>query len=194
VPDLPATAPANPPTTAWLARDPSCPAQAQAREWLAAQLDAGIGLPLQRDARGRPYLAAPFDAFDASWSHSGKHLLVALARGACVGVDVEWVQPKRRVRAIAERYFTAGEQAWLEASRDPVTAFHRLWCAKEAVLKAHGHGLAFGLDRLEFTEAATGALQLTTADPELGTATAWRLREWVPEPGYRAALAWRPRD
>ena len=71
-------------------------------------------------------------------------------------------------------------------------AFFRLWCAKEAVLKAHGQGLSFGLHRLRF--AADGArLQLVECDASLGRADDWRLHDWQPQPGYHAALAWRPR-
>ena len=60
-----------------------------------------------------------------------------------------------------------------------------------ALLKAHGHGLAFGLHRLAFAEC-DGALALVDADPALGDPAQWQLREFVPAPGYRAALAWKP--
>ena len=59
------------------------------------------------------------------------------------------------------------------------------------VLKAHGRGLAFGLDRLAFAER-DGRLALVAADAGLGDVARWRLREFVPHAGYRAALAWRP--
>ena len=56
------------------------------------------------------------------------------------------------------------------------------------MLKAHGRGLAFGLDRLRFDEV-DGSLQLIACDAALGSATHWQLRELVPQAGYRAALA-----
>jgi 4'-phosphopantetheinyl transferase len=31
---------------------------------------------------------------------------------------------------------------------------------------------------------------LAACDPALGTPARWQLREWSPQPGYRAALAW----
>ena len=76
-------------------------------------------------------------------------------------------------------------------------AFLRLWCAKEALLKAHGRGLAFGLHRLEFSgmdDAADAPLRLVACDPAMGEPGRWQLHEWEPQPGYRAALAWRPRS
>lgn len=185
-----------PPETAWMPRDHARRAEAQARDWLAARTGiAAAELPLGRDAQDRPRLAGALRGHDISWSHSGDGLLLAFGAGATVGVDLEWPRPGRRVAEVARRYFTAGEQAWLAAHDDADAqghAFHRLWCAKEAVLKAHGRGLSFGLDRLQFAEV-DGALRLERADPALGDAAAWRLREWSPAPGYLAALAWRSR-
>ena len=168
-------------------------AEPVARAWLAGQLGYAPGdLPLTRDPRGRPRLLA--DGHDCSWSHSGEGLVVVLARGATVGVDCERLHARPRALAVAERFFTAPEHAWLAgyaAGGDRDRAFLRLWCAKEAVLKAHGHGLSFGLERLRFEEDADG-LRLAECDPALGVAGAWRLHEFVPNPGYVAALAWRP--
>jgi 4'-phosphopantetheinyl transferase len=167
-------------------------AEPAARAWLAGQLGlAPAELPLGRDARGRPRLQ--LDGHDCSWSHSGEGLLVVLALGALVGVDCERVHARPRALALAQRFFTAPEHAWLAAHADGAArdrAFLRLWCAKEAVLKAHGHGLSFGLERLRFEEDA-GGLRLAACDPALGQAGDWRLHEFAPAPDYVAALAWR---
>ena len=71
------------------------------------------------------------------------------------------------------------------------SSFVRLWCAKEAVLKAHGQGLSFGLDKLVFAEE-DNALKLVACDAALGAPGDWTLHEWTPLTGYHAALAWRP--
>jgi 4'-phosphopantetheinyl transferase len=93
---------------------------------------------------------------------------------------------------LAARFFTRDESAALQAL--PVgqreDAFVRLWCAKEAVLKAHGRGIAFGLHRLEFA-AADGGWALQSCDPALGQPADWTLHTFVPMPGYLATLAWR---
>ncbi len=184
------------PEIVWMPRDHARRAEAQVRAWLAAHVGIPADeLPLVRDAQDRPHLVGALDDHDINWSHSGDGLLLAFGPGVVLGVDLELPHGRRRVAEIARRYFTAHEQAWLEAQPDTATrerAFHRLWCAKEAVLKAHGRGLSFGLDRLQFVEV-DGALRLDRADPELGDAALWQLREWHPAPGYLAALAWRPR-
>lgn len=178
----------------WQPHAAGAAAEPLARAWLAGQLGiAPAALALGRDGRGRPRLAPPQAGHDCNWSHSGDGLLLAIGAGVRVGVDLERMRPRPRAQALAERFFTAPEARWLAARDDSDRdhAFLRLWCAKEAVLKAHGHGLAFGLDRLRFAER-DGALRLAACDGALGEPVAWSLREFVPAPGYLAALAWRP--
>ena len=185
---------AAPPETAWMPRDHHRRAEAQVREWLAERTGIPVeDLPLVRDAQDRPRLTGALADHDINWSHSDDGLLLAFGSGVMLGVDLEWPQGHRKVAEIARRYFTSHEQAWLESQSDAASrdqAFHRLWCAKEAVLKAHGRGLSFGLDRLQFAET-DGVLRLAHADPELGDVSRWNLREWSPAPGFLAALAWR---
>lgn len=169
------------------------PAQALAREWLARELSLGREAPeLVRDDHGRPRLGASLPGYDVSWSHSGDRLLLALGDGVDVGADIERLRPRMRSLELAERFFAPGETDWLkgrpEAERD--LAFVRLWCAKEAILKAHGRGIAFGLHRFEVGDDG-GVLRLRSADPALGAVADWSLRELSPRPGYHAALAWR---
>ena len=63
-----------------------------------------------------------------------------------------------QARALARRFFHPAEADALDDGPEAQAqaGFLRLWCAKEALLKAHGHGLAFGLDRLRFGFEADG--------------------------------------
>jgi 4'-phosphopantetheinyl transferase len=170
------------------------PTDPAAQAWLAAALGvAPEMLNLGREPRGRPFLGPPHEDYDCSWSHSGEGLLIALGHGVQLGVDCERVRPRPRALDLARRFFTLPESEWLTgfapgAARDH--AFLRLWCAKEAVLKAHGHGLSFGLEKLRFAEAGE-ALVLVECDAGLGAAQDWSLHEFEPAAGYVAALAWR---
>lgn len=180
----------------WQSHAAGVAAEPLAREWLAGQLGVtpSSALALARDGRGRPRLGPPHASHDCNWSHSGAGLLIAVGEGVRVGADLERMRPRPRAQLLAERFFTAPEARWLAARDDSERerAFLRLWCAKEAVLKAHGHGLSFGLDRLRF-ESQGDALHLAACDPALGAPAQWSLREFEPAPGYLAALAWRPR-
>lgn len=167
------------------------PAQPLAEAWLAAQLGQVPPAALVRDVHGRPRFVPP-QAYDVSWSHSGEALLVALGDGVAVGADLERLRPRPRALELARRFFDPRETAWLEAlpAQAREDSFVRIWCAKEAILKAHGRGIAFGLHRLRIADR-DGALRLVAADPELGEAAAWTVCEVLPQPGYRATLAWR---
>lgn len=151
-------------------------------------------LPITRDTRGRPHFIAPLDHLETGWSHSGDKLLVALGESVELGVDIERVRERPRAMDVARRFFHPAEARWLEErdAEERDLAFFRLWCAKEAVLKAHGQGISFGMHRLRFT-VDDDRLRLAECDPGLGHAQDWQLHDWQPAPGYRAALAWRPR-
>ncbi len=185
---------------AWRPHERGAEAETSVRNWLAAALGcAPQALPIIRDSHGRPRFDAPFAHHDLGWSHSGDGVLIAFGEAVEgqpieLGVDLERLRPRLRALDLARRFFTADEANWLAASPEHARAlaFVRLWCAKEAVLKAHGRGLAFGLDRLAFGERA-GQLALIACDPALGTASDWNLHEFAPQPGYRAVLAWRAR-
>lgn len=162
-----------------------------ARDWLAARLGIGAqALPLSRDVHGRPQLAG--GDRDCNWSHSGPWLLVALGDGVQVGVDIETRRPRPRALEIARRYLHPREAEALAAlaagPRD--LAFLRLWCAKEALLKAQGRGLAHGLDRFEIAGFADPGADLRIADDDGGLGPGWALAE-LDCPGAVATVAWR---
>ena len=172
------------------------PDQATSESVVRAWLSESLAMPLadihfERDDQGRPLLQPPLAHLDCNWSHSGGYLLASYVEHARVGVDIERVQTRRRADDIAQRYFTPSEQAWLAQLEgdEKALAFHRLWCCKEAILKAHGRGIAFGLDRLELLPDAEQNLQLNALDPALGHINAWSIQTWAPKAGYIAALA-----
>jgi len=179
----------------WRPHQRGTPSVPLLQSWIAAQVGVDEGdLGLWRDAYGRPHLDARHGRFDVNWSHSGEQLLVALGDGVQVGADLEFLRPRPRAMVLANRFFTPGEARALHALPDHLreAAFVRLWCAKEAVLKAYGRGIAFGLDRLEFVQDGD-AWRLHTCDPALGQPSDWGLHAFTPMPQYLATLAWRQR-
>lgn len=166
------------------------------REPLLALLATYLGLEpatvrLVAGEHGRPALDPVHGgALDFNWSHSGEQALVALARGFSPGIDLEQRRTRANALEIAQRFFTAEEAAWLGTLDDAErrTAFLELWTAREAVLKALGRGLAFGLDRLAFRREASGLVlqRLDGEDP-----AAWQLHRLDVGVDAFAALAWR---
>lgn len=179
---------------AWRPHRHGTPAEPLVRAWLSRPLAADASaLAFARSERGRPLLAAPHGGIDVNWSHSGDGLLMAFGTGVQLGVDLEILRPRPRALELARRFFTAREADALAMLPDSARehAFVRLWCAKEALLKAHGHGLSFGLARLEFARQGED-WHLVACDPALGAPAEWTLHAFAPGPGYVAAVAWRP--
>jgi 4'-phosphopantetheinyl transferase len=77
-------------------------------------------------------------------SHSADLVLLGFHARRAVGVDVERHRDGLDWRTIAGRSFEPSVCAALEQLEpaERAEAFHRHWCRLEAVLKAHGTGLA----------------------------------------------------
>lgn len=153
----------------------------------------GREVVLTEDVHGRPALGGVYaDWFDFNWSHSGERALIAVARGVRPGVDVETPRAGRTrdVLGLARRFFAPEEAAWLAALEEErrQCAFLRLWTAKEALLKAHGRGLAFGLHRVRIG-LGHDTMSLESFDGE--DPAAWQLHAVDAGMAGTASLAWR---
>lgn len=161
---------------------------------------AGIaGMPaIIRGEHGKPVFPPPLDTLGFNWSHSGDVALLAVARGPAgfqIGVDVEVVRPRSRAMELARRFFAPEETAELNelADADRLGGFLSLWTAKEAVLKAHGGGLSYGLHRVSFRLAADGVVP-RGFDGDVGPASDWQVRRLALGDDLVSTLAWRGGD
>lgn len=156
------------------------------RRLLAAYLDRPVEtIRIERGAHGKPRIADAQLQFNLS--HAADALLLGISRNSVLGVDIE--PAARTVSApleLAQRFFALREAAALAALPEPArqAAFLRLWCAKEAVLKAHGQGIGFGLERFEFVVDSAGMSIPATGNP-------WRICEVIPALALVGALAYR---
>lgn len=148
---------------------------------------------IERAAHGKPF-APELPDLEFNLSHAGAHVLLAFARGQALGIDLEHGERRVSLPEVARRFFAPAEARALE--RLPLErrqrAFLDVWTRKEAVLKALGAGLQFGLARVEFSVEQDGAVgALTHIAPEGGRAADWRLCPLQPAPCLIGALAWR---
>lgn len=118
------------------------------RTTAAAQLDvAPAAVPIDRRCtgcgkpHGKPRLLADGVSLEASISHSGDRVAVALSTAGPVGVDVEEVTPDPG--GIPRLALAPTELKILQAlpHHEQEPGFITIWVRKEAVLKATGHGL-----------------------------------------------------
>jgi 4'-phosphopantetheinyl transferase len=174
-------------------------AGAQAEEpWLRPLLAAYVGcradeLTLTRGEHGKPRLAAPLKLeFNLSHTHGGA--LVGISHEQALGVDIETRHRSRPVLELAGRYFAEAEAMALSRVAAPhrQAAFLRLWSCKEAVVKALGRGIGFGLARVAFALDAGGEpMHLNVIDASAGSIAEWQIVGLAPTPEHVGALAWR---
>jgi len=170
--------------------------RAQRRGPLCALLGMYLGVPaevitLVDGEHGRPELADPLHrSLQFNWSHSGDAALITVARGVAPGIDLERLRPRTHAMQLAQRFFHPEEVAALAAlqASEQERAFLQLWTSKEAVLKAMGRGIAFGLDRLHLAVAPAPArvIWLDGDDP-----AQWQLHPLPAGASHVASLAWR---
>ncbi len=137
---------------------------------------------------GKPALPAGEPRFNVT--HSGDLALIAIARGADVGIDVEHHAIHRPLDDLARIVFTPKECATLARLQgdDRNRFFFRTWTCKEAVVKAIGGGLSIPVDRLGMEFGERG---LVTVHPERENLAPppWWIREIDVPDGYSAAIA-----
>lgn len=119
--------------------------------------------------RGKPFISEPIGSIRFNLSHSGDRMILAVAMGMEVGVDLEEMRHQVAFDEIAALYFD--EACVTEIRNSPIstkpTCFFRHWTRLEARLKAIGAGL--------------GAPSVETSD--------WEIQDLDVFPAYAGALA-----
>ena len=181
-------------------RDRFVAAQGVLRAILGTYLDLPAAeVPLGARPSGKPVLrrasraGAPHLEFNLT--HSGDRLLIAVARGRSVGVDLERMRRGMPIERLASRFFTPREATALRSVPTAVrpAAFFACWTRKEAYLKAAG-GLERGLPAAlkGFVVSAAPPAPTRTAMRVSGTAgedDRWSLIDLEVGTGYAGALA-----
>ena len=132
--------------------------------------------------RGKPYV----DEVYFNLAHSQDLAIYAISGDREVGIDLEYIDLKCDVDAIAKNYFLPSEQKLIKglSDRAKYLAFFRAWTLKEAYGKATGQGIANILNSLDVSALIEmpigGTLQLGD----------WKLQTLVVDtpPDYCAAL------
>jgi 4'-phosphopantetheinyl transferase len=146
-----------------------------------------LDVPISITTGGKPVLAGGDLHFNLT--HTPGLALIAVAH-VPVGVDAEKRRTIPDADSLVRRFFSPAERAAyaaLDDARKP-DAFYRGWVCKEAVIKAAGatmHCLD-GFD-VELDPRRPPAV-LAVRHARLAGA-AWAVADWVPAPGYAAAVA-----
>ena len=155
------------------------------RDILAQALDwepAALAFAYERG--GKPRLRGATLHFNLS--HSRDLALLAVGCAGPLGVDVEYQHRGLEPEALARQVFSRAERRELAAV--PVgqreEAFFNGWTRKEALIKAWGGSLF--RDARRFSVSLTPGRPARIAPP---LDALWRIHDFEPRPGYKAALA-----
>ena len=110
-----------------------------------AEIPTALLGQISRTETDRPQF--PFSELDFNISHSGDWVAVILhisppGEKSAVGIDIESPSKERPYLALLEHFASAEEITWFQQQTNPKSAFYRIWCLREAVLKSQGVGIA----------------------------------------------------
>nr|AFB69938.1 putative 4'-phosphopantetheinyltransferase 13N [uncultured bacterium] len=155
-------------------------------------------IAFEQGATGKPSIAGGSAdrsvAFNLAHSHG--RALLAVARDAPVGIDLEQERRDFDPMPLARQFFFERE---LEAIASVLAdrqreAFFRHWVAKESVLKAQGVGLSFPLDHFHVSFDADHTIaRVQSRDPQT-LSPEWIVRVLSPGTGWHAAVTARGED
>jgi 4'-phosphopantetheinyl transferase len=152
-----------------------------------------VVLQFQAGATGKPILLDQHnDPYDLRFnlSHSHGRMLIAVAQGQDVGIDLELIRDKVEVVKLAERFYTPAEyqQVLSRAGADQARQFYRYWVAKEAVLKGQGVGLV-SLQQCEIDCSETVASAAAKISPGAPMQAGWTIRWLNCGDGWQGAVS-----
>lgn len=145
-----------------------------------------------RGEHGKPELLnAPIE-IRFNLSHTDRFVVCAITRHQQIGIDIEHIERKNDVRAIADHYFSAQEVRDLFALeyRDQADRFFDYWTLKEAYMKARGEGISLGLGNFSF-DLGSGNIGISFSDCLDDCPEQWMFRLFRPTADHRMALAFR---
>jgi 4'-phosphopantetheinyl transferase len=146
------------------------------------------------NAYGRPHIVNVGAAADCGLSFNISHteglIVLGVAKGRSLGVDVENFAARNLSMEVANRYFAPQEVAALGSvlrHRRQYRLFES-WTFKESYIKARGMGLSLPLDKFSFHYANDHAVDLTV-HPELGDDSArWQFWQFQPTSEHLLAV------
>lgn len=153
---------------------------------------AAAEMVFEYEAHGKPQLAPTFNqnGIQFNLSHAENLALCGVTRRRAIGIDVEFIRSLDDAERLAQRFFSAHENARFSVlpPAQKTAAFYNCWTRKEAFIKALGEGLTHPLHRFDvaFVDGEPPALLHTRPDPR--EAARWTLQALAPAENYTGAF------
>ena len=140
---------------------------------------------------GKPFITPEHNPEDIRFniSHSDNMVLIALARGIDVGIDIEKIKDIDTVNGLIKDYFSPGEIEQFSSLPPDARqkAFFSAWTRKEAYIKAMGTGLSYPLKKFSVSVDPLKGAELLY--DENNDCKSWTLKDIIVPEGYAAAAA-----
>lgn len=146
-----------------------------------------------RNRYGRPAIVgsdAPRWRLKFNVSHTHSLIVLGIARGRAVGVDVEDFAARHVSLDLADRYFAPQEAAALATvpAAQQQYRFFEYWTFKEAYIKARGMGLSLPLDKFSFHYRDDCSVEMTIAAEMADSPANWEFWQLHPSADYLVAV------
>lgn len=140
--------------------------------------------------QGKPYLV-DHPGLHFNLSHAADVLVIAVAAGRELGVDVERVFSEAVMNEVSGPVLSDPERvAFGRLHPDQRRGwFVRLWTRKEAYIKADGRGMSLRLEGIDVSTLPERVRLMGDAPDEWPLCQRWAIRELEVAPGYAGALA-----
>jgi 4'-phosphopantetheinyl transferase len=155
-------------------------------------MDPGA-LRFRNGPTGKPVLIAsetsPLD-LRFNLSHSHGRMLLGVAAGEDIGVDLEEIRGTVDPLKLAERFYTITEYESIKQlpASDHALHFYRLWVAKEAVLKGQGIGIP-SLQQCEIDFSPVSSRASVRLTPDATMQRGWTIQWLNCGPGWQGAVS-----
>lgn len=164
------------------------------RQILAQTLDCDLShITIANHPDGKPYLQFQPGPTRVrfSVSHSQDLAMIALTLDHDIGIDVEKVRTDIDYQTLARRFFSTAEYEALQDCSEQIQlqAFFATWTRKEAIVKAHGKGIALGLKQFDVSVDPYQPPRLLVTRWEDELMADWTLMNIDSAPGYFASMA-----
>ncbi|MDB5780986.1 4'-phosphopantetheinyl transferase family protein [Caballeronia mineralivorans] len=145
------------------------------------------------NAYGKPEIGNPYGAkqrISFNLSHTDGLIVLGMASGTALGIDMENVRTRRAPVDIADSFFAADEVAALRqlAVEEQNQRFFSYWTLKEAYVKARGMGLSIPLDKFSFHFFHDQGIDISFRSPLTDAPSTWRFLQFCPSPDHLVAL------
>lgn len=155
--------------------------------------ESAENIVIANEPGGKPYLDCsnrhPRVRF--SVSHSYDLALVALTLDHAIGVDVEKIREEIDYTSLSRRFFSSAEFEAIQRC-DPalrLRAFFATWTRKEALVKAHGKGIALGLQQFDVSVDPDKPPSVLATRWDSADSVDWHLHNIETDNNYMASLA-----